>query len=183
MQAGYAGLEQLDALPDAVTHSKRSHRVVVSSFLDGASKIRSDGGAGHGSHESQRAPAGHRHQPRHDRDRDAGLSRSTHEVEVEPVVEEELRDQKVRARVHLQLHVAKLMALVRALRMLLRAARRADAEAIPRPAQERDQVAAVMELRIGGHERLASAPPVTTQRADACEPLALHPADEWARFI
>ncbi len=166
-----------------MTHSQRPHRVVVRSFLDRASKIRSDSGAGHRSHESQRAPARHRHQPRDDRDRDACLPRSTHEVEVEPVVEEELRDEKVRARVDLQLHVAKLMAPVRALRMLLRAARGADAEAISRPAQERHQVAAVLELRIGGHERLARAGRVATQREDVRDPLALHPVEDRARFI
>src|SRR6266581_33553 len=183
VQAGHAGLEQLDALLDAVTHSQRPHGVVVRSLLDRASEVRGERGAGHGRHECERAPAGHWHEPGHDRDGDAGPLRSTHEVEVEPVVEEELRYEEVRARVDLQLHVAKLMCLVGALRMLLGAARGPDAEAISRPPQERDEVAAVLEVRIGRHERLAGTRRVATQREDVRDPLALHPVEDRARFV
>ena len=75
------------------------------------------------------------------------------------------------------------MVLVGALRMLLGAARGADAESIAGPAQKRDEVAAVLEVRVGSHERLAGAGRVATQREDVRNTLTLHPVEDRARFV
>src|SRR5207248_10812954 len=123
----------------------------------------------------QRAPAWHWHQPRDDRHLDPRLASASDEVEVVLVVEEELRDEEVRAGFDLQPHVAKLVLDVWALGMLFRAARGADAEAVSAPAHKGDEVAPVRELRIGGDERLTGCRRVAAKCVHVDDAFAVHP--------
>ena len=99
------------------------------------------------------------------------------------VVEEELRDEEVRAGFDLQPHVAKLVLDVWALGMLFRAARGADAEAVSAPAHKGDEVAPVRELRIGGDERLTGCRRVAAKCEHVRDAFALHPVQDLPRPI
>src|SRR6267143_1266630 len=68
------------------------------------------------------------HDPRQDGNLDARGPRPAQELEIAPVVEEELGDEEVRPRVHLGLAVPQVLDEVARLRMALRIAGRADAE-------------------------------------------------------
>src|SRR5690348_11343733 len=148
VQARHASLQELRALLDTVAHAELADRLVVGRLVDRQLQRMRNAGAGHRGHDVQGAPARDRHQTRHDRQLDAGVARATHEVEVKGIVEEQLRDEKVRSALHLQSHVAHLVVEVRAFGVFLGAASRADAEAVAAALHEGDQVARVREVRI-----------------------------------
>src|SRR5207302_11491912 len=98
-----------------------------------------------------------RHDPRDDRQVDAGGTRPPEELEVPAVVEEELRDEEIRPRIHLLLAVAQVLGEIPRLGMSLRIAGASDAEADPALvrdlARELDQIGRMREsLRV--HDEL-----------------------------
>src|SRR5437588_9582692 len=75
------------------------------------------------------------------------------------------------------------MLQVWALWLLIRAARAAEAKAIPAAPHERDQVAGVRQLRVGRDERLACDSGISAQRENVGHPFTLHPVEDLARPV
>src|SRR5712664_203264 len=114
------------------------------------------------------------HDPRQDGHLDARGPRPAQELEIAPVVEEELGDEEVRPRVHLGLAVPQVLDEVARLRMALRIAGRADAELdavlvrdLPR---ERHQIGGVREPVGVGDELALAARRIAPEREHVADP-------------
>src|SRR5882762_2407761 len=114
------------------------------------------------------------HDPGQDGHLDARGPRPAQELEVAPVVEEELGDEEVRPGIHLALAVPQVLDQVAGLRMALRIAGRADAELdaalVGDLARERHQIGSVREPVGVGDELALAARRIAAEREHVADP-------------
>src|SRR6267143_1911938 len=131
-------------------------------------------GAAHRREALDLVDVGDRHDAGQDGHLDARGPRPAQELEIAPVVEEQLGDEEVRPRVHLGLAVPQVLDEVARLRMALRIAGRADAELdavlvrdLPR---ERHQIGGVREPVGVGDELALAARRIAPEREHVADP-------------
>src|SRR5260370_38180755 len=95
---------------------------------------------------------------------DSGGSSARDQVEIEAVVEKQLRDEEIGARLHFHPHVSEFVLQVGALRVLFRAACGTDAKPVAVAAHECHQVAAVNQLWVGGMKGLTWSRRIAAER-------------------
>ena len=184
MDPGRALGQQVGALQRRVGDAEVGHRArVVDAHVELGDQVGRDHRAAHLRDAPDLAVVGDRHDPRHDRHVDADLARPRHEVVVEGVVEEQLRDQEARARVDLLLEVAQVRLGRLGVDVDLGEARRADRELGVLVADQLDQLARVAQPALGrGPLRLALRR-VAAQREHVLDPGVAHPVQRRAQLL